>query len=229
MQSKGYWLGKSMQQLPAFTAEQVGIDSNFSEFGSDISILSRREVKVAHFYYSEEFKFLFELSLKICQNLGKKIIAIYDKEKSLANYYDTSHVTFICSDSEFEKDALLPSLFYDEDDTFTSPVLDTRMKKIEEYISVNINRDIREEEVAELSNLSINYFSRFFRKHRKVSFQDYITLKRVNIAQQILIDSPAEKVSSVAYQAGYSDVSYFNRVFKKHTAMTPTQYRKLNI
>lgn len=103
------------------------------------------------------------------------------------------------------------------------------MKKIEEYISVNINRDIREEEVAELSNLSINYFSRFFRKHRKVSFQDYITLKRVNIAQQLLVDSPAEKVSSVAYQAGYSDVSYFNRVFKKHTTMTPTQYRKLNI
>ncbi|CAM3996311.1 helix-turn-helix domain-containing protein [Vibrio neonatus] len=229
MQSKGYWLGKSMQQLPACTAEQVKIDSNFSEFGSDISILSRKEVKVAHFYYSEEFKFLFELSLKICQNLGKKIIAIYDKEKSLANYYDTSHVTFVCSNSEYQKEAFFQSLSYDENDALTSPTLDYRMKKIEEYISVNINRDIREEEVAELSNLSINYFSRFFRKHRKVSFQDYITLKRVNIAQQLLVDSPAEKVSSVAYQAGYSDVSYFNRVFKKHTTMTPTQYRKLNI
>ncbi|GEM80152.1 helix-turn-helix domain-containing protein [Vibrio superstes] len=229
MQSKGYWLGKPVEDLTSQTYELSHLNSHFIDCGTDISILSQSDVRFAHFYFSKNLEPFFELSKKICRNLDKKLVVIHNNELSLkdlpADIIEKSIDITVKTEAEY----FFPysSIKGTERLSATPITSDTRIIKIERFISENMNKEIREEDVAKMVNLSTAYFSRFFRKHKKISFQDYLTLKRVNFAQQMLKNHPSEKVSSVAYQAGYSDVSYFNRVFKKQTTLTPTQYRKL--
>ena len=59
-------------------------------------------------------------------------------------------------------------------------------------------------------------------------FFDFVNEFRIREAQKILIDSSqkAKTVLEILYEVGFNSKSSFNTAFKKHTDMTPTQYRK---
>lgn len=64
--------------------------------------------------------------------------------------------------------------------------------------------------------------------HLGKHFFDFVNEYRIRAAQQILID-PAQKAKTVLeilYEVGFNSKSSFNTAFKKHTDMTPTEYRK---
>ena len=46
-------------------------------------------------------------------------------------------------------------------------------------------------------------------------------------AKELLETSPLRS-SEIAFQVGYNDAHYFSYLFKKHTGMTPSEYRKSN-
>ena len=96
------------------------------------------------------------------------------------------------------------------------------------YIDKNLSRTIREEDIAEYCHYSVTYFSKFFHKSIGVSFRDYLTLKRISLAKQLLSEQRKDKISFIAFQCGYNDVSYFSRIFKKKTGFSPAIYRQLH-
>ena len=53
----------------------------------------------------------------------------------------------------------------------------------------------------------------------------YINKKRIEKAQLRLV-TETTPIKEIAYQLGFEDQTYFNRIFKKSTGMTPTNYRK---
>ena len=61
-------------------------------------------------------------------------------------------------------------------------------------------------------------------KHVKVRFTEYITRLRVERAKQLLLNQN-NRISEVAFEAGFQSIPHFNRSFKRVTGVTPTQSR----
>lgn len=95
------------------------------------------------------------------------------------------------------------------------------------YIQQNISKPISLSELAEACNLSNDYFSRLFLKIMGTRPVDYINRKRIESAQLQLITSN-DTIEKIALEAGIDNFSYFNRMFKKYSCVTPGEYRRLH-
>ena len=69
-----------------------------------------------------------------------------------------------------------------------------------------------------------NYFSEMFKRETGQNYIEYVTRARMRKAMSLLTETPA-KISEVANSVGYEDLKYFNRLFKKFTGVTPSEYR----
>lgn len=63
------------------------------------------------------------------------------------------------------------------------------------------------------------------------NFNDFLNQYRVQEACEILLDPQQKELTilEIAYQLGYQSIGPFNAAFKKHTALTPTGYRKAHL
>ncbi|MCE7637465.1 AraC family transcriptional regulator [Vibrio fluvialis] len=102
------------------------------------------------------------------------------------------------------------------------------MLDILRYIELNITKEIREEDIAAYCHYSVSYFSKLFHKVIGISFRDYICNKRIAMAKRLLVDERNAKIAFIAYQCGYHDVSYFSRIFKKKTGISPGVFRQIH-
>ena len=87
------------------------------------------------------------------------------------------------------------------------------------------NCDLNLNYIANKLDVTPNYLSGKFSRDMKQSFSNYLTHIRINVAKDLLNDI-SKKVYEVSLDVGYADVSYFNKVFKEHTGLTPLQYRQ---
>lgn len=86
-------------------------------------------------------------------------------------------------------------------------------------------------ELAEQVKIPAHYLSQVINEKLDSNFIDFINSYRVKAAQEMLIDPKLSHftIVSIAYDAGFSAKSTFYAVFKKHTGMTPSAYRKQKI
>ena len=117
-------------------------------------------------------------------------------------------------------------------DQFMDNMLDNRtsmnlrvINKACEYIVNNCKRNISLDEVAQTVHLSPFYFSRLFKQGKGYNFVDFVTKVRIDKAKQLL-QNPEFTAVRIAAEVGYQDASYFSRVFRQATGMTPNQYRQ---
>jgi len=101
----------------------------------------------------------------------------------------------------------------------------THVQKAIAYMESGLAQDISLQHVAGQVHLHPGHLSELFKKEIGVTFGDFVTGKRIRLAMDMLVVSPA-KVSEVAAISGYEDVKYFSRLFKKHTGKTPSEYRE---
>ena len=94
------------------------------------------------------------------------------------------------------------------------------------YINRNYKNDLTLDEVADFTGFSRFYFSRSFKQITGFTFRDYLTLKRVQVAMTLLIETD-KPMSEVAEESGFGSIATFNRVFREHKKCTPTQYRAI--
>jgi two-component system response regulator YesN len=93
------------------------------------------------------------------------------------------------------------------------------------YIRKNYRDKITLEETAQEVGLSPNYFSRIFNEKMNISFSAYINRLRVEQAQKLLLNTSLP-IIEVAGLVGFDEQSYFSKVFKSVTHLSPGQYRK---
>ena len=103
-----------------------------------------------------------------------------------------------------------------------NPVL---IQKCISYINEHYNEDINLEKVANIVHLNPSYFSSVFKKEVGVSFSNY--LNKIRIEQsKLLLKNTDFSIVEIAMEVGFEDQSYFSKVFKNLTKMTPKQYRQ---
>jgi AraC-like DNA-binding protein len=91
------------------------------------------------------------------------------------------------------------------------------------YVQQNFGRRIYSAVVARLCSLSTTHFSRAFKKAFTMTFQEFLLRYRIAEAcRQLRV--PGAPISDVAYGVGFSDASYFTRVFKRFVGVSPSEY-----
>lgn len=94
-----------------------------------------------------------------------------------------------------------------------------------EYILRHIQETIYIEDIAKAVFLNEQYLMHLFKKETGVSILEYITKERITLAKELLV-STSYRVNEVADTVGYGKYSYFTRIFKRSTGMTPIEYRQ---
>lgn len=100
-----------------------------------------------------------------------------------------------------------------------------KVKQILSRIESDYGKPLSIEEMAGFSGFSPSHFMKFFKKHMGVPFVCYLNDYRLTMAARALAETQ-EDVLTVALDAGFPNVSYFNRLFKRKFQMTPLEYRK---
>lgn len=104
------------------------------------------------------------------------------------------------------------------------------LEKVKEsilYVENNFSKSITLEEVAEVSSISIYNFCRTFKKATERTFVEYLNHIRLREAEKMLLTTN-KSISDIAYDIGFSSVSYFNKMFKKKYGYPPFLYKKQN-
>ena len=101
------------------------------------------------------------------------------------------------------------------------------MSKAVSYVKTNYMRKLTLNEVADYVFLSPSYFSKIFKEEMNYYFNDYLSHVRVEKSKALLL---TERISlvDIAANVGFYDQSYFNKVFKKITGVTPKKFRECN-
>lgn len=99
-----------------------------------------------------------------------------------------------------------------------------RIGTIYNYIMQNYDRALTLDDVADQAHMTPHAFCRYFKKHTKHTFVNFLNKIRVNEACKLLVNEPHNGIASVAYSCGFSSITNFNRVFKVTTGKSPSAY-----
>lgn len=96
---------------------------------------------------------------------------------------------------------------------------------IKDYIEKNYMYPITLSEISRKLHFSLPYLSYRFKQDTGFTFVNYLQNKRMENSSRLLANTD-KKIAEIAEQSGYTDVKFFNAVFKKHWGVTPSAFRK---
>jgi AraC-like DNA-binding protein len=92
------------------------------------------------------------------------------------------------------------------------------------YLLANFRYEIRLDEVLRLTHMSKATFSRQFKRHSGKTFSEFVTRLRLQAAGRELVETD-RSVLEIALGCGFSEVSFFNRIFQRILRCSPSEYR----
>ena len=95
-----------------------------------------------------------------------------------------------------------------------------------QYVVKNIDNDVSLANVSNELNISKNYFCALFKSETGENFLTFVTRTKMERAK-VLLKNDNMKVYEVCDYLGYNDTTYFTRIFKKYSNMTPYEYKKI--
>ncbi|PKA43416.1 AraC family transcriptional regulator (plasmid) [Rhizobium sullae] len=103
-----------------------------------------------------------------------------------------------------------------------------QLRRVTEFIEQNCLRNIRLEELANLTGLSQSHFSHAFKASTGIAPHQWQTNARLDRAKQLL--SRGEfTLPAIAAETGFSDQAHFTRVFRKNLGTTPAHWKKAHV
>ena len=117
-------------------------------------------------------------------------------------------------------------------DRFTESVYENRniknvdiIRKAREFIRANYKKKIKLIDISRAIYLSPYYLSHIFKKETGSTLLEYLTKVRIEEAKRLL-ENTQWNTTRIAFEVGYSDQSYFCKVFKKIEGISPSEYKK---
>ncbi|MFP3089740.1 helix-turn-helix domain-containing protein [Treponema sp. TIM-1] len=98
------------------------------------------------------------------------------------------------------------------------------LRKAERYIWDHYTRRISLQEIADVSGLSAPYFSTIFKEEMGENLSSYLNRLRVEKAGRLLTETDLS-LSEIAGSCGFEDQSWFSKIFKNYTGISPGKYR----
>jgi AraC-like DNA-binding protein len=101
------------------------------------------------------------------------------------------------------------------------------LRRAERYIRENFTRKVSLQEIAGAAGLSAPYFSTIFKEEMGENLSSYLNRLRVEKAAEMLMDTGLS-LSEIASSCGFEDQSWFSKIFKNYTGISPGRYRDQN-
>ena len=101
------------------------------------------------------------------------------------------------------------------------------LRRVEEFIDLNLNQNIDLETLAATAGLSLHHFARAFRRSAHLPPHAYVLQKRIDLARDLLFrtDRP---LADIALATGFADQSHFARQFRQSNGVSPSAFRRLH-
>ncbi|OHB56460.1 MAG: hypothetical protein A2Y12_19765 [Planctomycetes bacterium GWF2_42_9] len=168
-------------------------------------------------------------SQKGCEKLYEKIKDLnLDKNKFKKAYFQSIYMPPEKLESLYRLLAFFAEYFCDIGLSLKKTIEDHRYLEIErakEFIKNNYREPITLEIVANHIAFSESYFSRIFHRIERKTFTQYMQNLRLTEAKKLLRNTDWT-ICRIAFNVGFSNLSYFNEFFRKSEHCTPSQYRK---
>lgn len=100
-----------------------------------------------------------------------------------------------------------------------------QLRRVTEYLAARFAEDIKLEELARLTGLSVFHFARAFKRTTGVSPHAYLVELRVEYARRLL-ETTDRTVTEIAFEVGYESSQSLARVFVNKTGLSPSAYRR---
>lgn len=96
-----------------------------------------------------------------------------------------------------------------------------------DYVDQNYMNPLTLTEISRELNFSLPYICRRFRNEVGMSFVEYLQKKRIEQSCRLILNTD-KKIPEIAELVGYTDIKFFNRIFRKHLKMTPREFKSIN-
>jgi len=97
--------------------------------------------------------------------------------------------------------------------------------RFQEMVEKNFRQMHEVQQYAQALSVSPDYLSKIVRKYLGISSQEYILDKLLLEAKRLLVFTSLSS-KEIGYHIHLEDPSYFSRIFKKKTGLTPNEYRE---
>lgn len=102
--------------------------------------------------------------------------------------------------------------------------LDEVVEKGKYYLELELTLN----NLAEVSGIPSRYLSQIINQYKQMSFYDYINGLRIEHACNLLATDSHKTILEILYESGFNSKTSFNTSFKKHTGLTPSQFKARN-
>ncbi|QGQ44401.1 response regulator transcription factor [Metabacillus sediminilitoris] len=211
--------------LDRFTNEFMHkrFDSAFSYLVDHVTELSGCFTTDIFEYKSFFGNIIFNITI-LLSNLGYEVKELEDARYIYFNSIEES--------STADEAVKLLNLFIEESKkcilSNRSHLDNSNIKMILQYIDEHFAEPLSLTGVAKHFHFNPSYLSNYFATHNNEGFIEYLNKIRIEEASKLLINDTIT-ISKISEIVGYSDHSYFCKVFKKIKGLSPSQYRRKNI
>lgn len=98
-----------------------------------------------------------------------------------------------------------------------------RINKVYEYVEHNFQQNLDIQAVADLTNLTIPSFCRYFKKITHITYTDFVNEYRINQACRLLFEN--KPIADICFEVGFNNISHFNKTFKQLKGVSPREYK----
>ena len=205
-----------------------GFTDRLTTTGSETLIQFKNSFLGKHFFdipEMQKIKTLFERSKKgilfgqeTKKKLGKKIEKIPEKKgfKQVLCLLEVLH--------ELAKSSDYTILNADGYAFETAPQDSNKLDGIYKHINENFKQQIPLEEIADIANMTVPAFCRYFKKVTGKTFTKLVNEYRVVHATKLLSESQMS-ITEIAFECGFNNFSHFNKLFKEITGKSASKYR----
>ena len=99
-----------------------------------------------------------------------------------------------------------------------------RIHRVYQYVEEHFLEPINTRLGADYVSLSVPAFCRYFKNATHLTYTDFVNQFRINYAKKLLIQG--RTVSESCYEAGFENLAYFTRLFKKRVGVSPSIFKK---
>ena len=219
--------------IPAFTTHSYVCDSHFTHYYIHIYEDSETEESIL-----DKWDFPFEVDangydIDLMQQLAyinpflKLPMSnpdVYDNHKTLMSNIDMNFRRPFCDKVESRGIIFILLSRFLKHATPKADIADDRIRTIVSHIRQNLGKPIDVEALACMACMSKDHFIRTFKREIGLTPNAYVTKKRMETAELLLITTN-DTIKAISARVGYADDSYFVKTFKRYSGISPQKYR----
>jgi|GEM_PF-6548464 len=168
-------------------------------------------------------RFVADMVSMLAYEIKNVDITFYHKRERLFDYLRAPDIADTFELQAWVLDVVFHVInFYDDRNAEN---LDGIIDSAKAYIHDHCDKDISLNDVSNHVFFHPVYFSRFFKEKTGENFVNYLRKLRMEKAAALLLN-PSYMIHQISAMVGYQDFKYFAKLFKAHTGMTPSGYRR---